>query len=240
MDGHRKRVCLLTGASGTLGSEFCRRHAGSYHIVAVTRSRPVWVTSQVRRVVDPLNPGVALGRDTDAVHEVRVDLDSESGLEHAVDVALARFGRVDVLVTAAVHYGFARMDDPRFPDLAMEQYWTNSVMPVRLAMVLAQRAWKGPETSNQASRRGVIHVSSTSAFGRSVGTHQAGYAASKAALNVLIAHQADEMRPFGVRVNGLAPGSFGPQLPVSSVADRIVEIDGGSGSGEVTLMEPAR
>jgi NAD(P)-dependent dehydrogenase (short-subunit alcohol dehydrogenase family) len=179
-----------------------------------------------------------LGRVADQIYEVTVDLDADGGPEHAVDVALARYGRVDLLVTAAVQYGVARTDDAGFADLALAQYRTNAIMPMRLGAVLAQRAWKTRPQQHNLGPRGIIHVSSTSAIGRSVGTPRAGYAASKAALNILVAHQAEELRPLGVRVNGLAPGTFGPQLPVSRVADRIVEIDVTSGTGEVTILEP--
>jgi 3-oxoacyl-[acyl-carrier protein] reductase len=231
-----KRVCLITGAAGLLGTAFCRRHREEYDIVAVIRTRPVWVPSQFRQVVDPLAPGHPLDSGT-PVHEVRADLDTDAALEHVVDVALARFGHVDLLVTAAVHYGVSRIDEPGFATLAMAQYWTNAIMPSRLAAVLAQRCWRGREAENHAARRGVIHVSSTSACGRSAEFPLAGYAASKAALGTLVMHQAVEMRPLGIRVNALAPGTFGQGLPVARVADRIVDIDRGDTSGDVVFME---
>jgi NAD(P)-dependent dehydrogenase (short-subunit alcohol dehydrogenase family) len=231
-----KRVCLITGAAGVLGTTFCRQYRGEYDIAAIIRTRPVWVPSQSRQIVDPLAPGRSLDGGAQ-VYEIRVDLDTEAALEHAVDTALARFGHVDVLVTSAVRYGVSRIDEPGFADLAMAQYWTNAVMPARLAAVLAQRCWRGREAENRAARRGVIHVSSTAARGRSAETPRAGYAASKAALGALVQHQAVEMRPLGVRVNALAPGTFGPGLPVATVADRIVDIDRGSGNGDVVFME---
>jgi NAD(P)-dependent dehydrogenase (short-subunit alcohol dehydrogenase family) len=233
-----KRVCLITGAAGVLGTAFCRRYGGEYDVVAIIRGRPVWVPSQVRQIVDPLSLGSALDGGAQ-VYEIRVDLDTEAGLAHAVDATLARFGHVDLLVTAAVHYGTARIDEPGFADLALAQYWTNAVMPARLAAVLAQRCWRGHEAENRAASRGVIHISSTAARGRSAEAPMAGYAASKAALGALVLHQAVEMRPLGIRVNALAPGSFGPGLPVARVADRIVAIDRGDHNGGVVFMETA-
>lgn len=232
-----RRVCLMTGAAGVLGTAFCRRHAGEYDVAAIIRSRPVWVPSQDKHIVDPLDPGRMLDAGARRVHEIRVDLMSQAGLEHAVDAALARFGHVDLLVTAAVRYGAARIDEPGFTDLATEQYQMNTLMPIRLAAVLAQRFWRGREAENRAARRGVIHLSSTAAFGRGAETRHAGYAASKAALGALVAYQAVEMRPIAVRVNALAPGHFGPGQPAPEVADRIVNIDRGDGTGDVLLMK---
>ena len=50
-----KRVCILTGSGGTLGTAFCQHFSGSYQIVAVWCRRPPVIASQEQYVIDPLD-----------------------------------------------------------------------------------------------------------------------------------------------------------------------------------------
>jgi len=57
-----KRVCLLTGASGTLGTAFCHALMGDYDIVGVYCNRAPDVPSQLQGLVDPLPSAATVWR----------------------------------------------------------------------------------------------------------------------------------------------------------------------------------
>ncbi len=229
-----RRVCLLTGASGTLGDAFCRAYYRDYDIVAVCRTRTPAVPSQLEWYVDPLAPHAAVPENDARVFVVRSDLTEPGEAERVVDLALARFGRVDLLVNNAAHVrlhprGIVDGDaaladfDPHFT--------LNVAVPLRLSARLAQRCWLHAGPENRARNRNIVNVSSIS--GSEVYPGQTLYSASKAALNQLTRMLAAEFAEFGVRVNAIAPTSFPAVVPTEQVARAIVELDASDRSGGV-------
>jgi NAD(P)-dependent dehydrogenase (short-subunit alcohol dehydrogenase family) len=80
---------------------FCRAFAHEYDSVAVCHRRRPGVASRWETLVDPLQPRAPLLENADRVHILTADLEREHELDRVVDVALARFVRVDLLVKAA-------------------------------------------------------------------------------------------------------------------------------------------
>ncbi|CAN5426124.1 3-oxoacyl-ACP reductase FabG [soil metagenome] len=234
-----RRVCLLTGAGGLLGAEFCRRYAADYDIVAVCRRRAPAVPSQHEQYVDPLAPGEALAENESPVHAVYADLTDPADVERVVEVALARFGRVDLLVNNAAHlcgYQSSVVDgDAALLDLDAHLR-TNVVAPFRLAVRLAQEFWMHRAAENHAVGRNVVNISSLSGVHTYPFVGQAGYGASKAALNALTGHLAYEFGRFGVRVNVVVPDSFPHRVSTEEVADAIVQLDRGGANGEAVVV----
>lgn len=235
-----RRVCLLTGAGGLLGDEFCRRWAADYDIVAVCRDRAPAVPSQLESYVDPLAPQDALADNTPAVHTLYADLTDPAEVDRVVEVTLARFGRVDLLVNNAAYMGrypATMVDgDAALTDLD-EHLRTNTVAPFRLALRVAQEFWLHRAAENRDLSRNVVNVSSISSVQTYPFLGQAGYAASKAALNILTAHMASEFSTFGVRVNAVLPTSFPGLISTESVTEAIVELDRSIASGEALVLE---
>ena len=236
MNNDERRVCLLTGASGRLGTLFCRRFAHRYAIVAVTRSRPLPVPTQHQRFIDPLEPDSQLPANADHVFEVQADLTDDSALRRVAEIAMARFGGVDLLVNAAV--SSLRMSLLAFTSEEMQkQFLLNTTVPLRLAAVLAEQCWLGQAEENQRRNRNIVNVSS------SYGTHLgpipgniSGYGASKAALNVLSIELASKLRASGIRVNVLAATSFPALVPTEAVAGQVVALDQGNASGRIVVV----
>jgi NAD(P)-dependent dehydrogenase (short-subunit alcohol dehydrogenase family) len=227
---------VITGAGGTLGNAFCQKYAEDYEVVAVCRHREPAVPNQFDSFVDPFSPEAEVpgGR----VWTVRTDLEKDGEVEHLVDLVLARYGRVDLLVNNAAVSGFhgalsdgeAALDD-------LERYFALNVgVPMRLAVRLAQRSWKAQDQDNRTHNRNVVNVSSTSGS-RVYPGGQGVYAASKAALNHLTRHLAAEFEAFGVRVNGLAPTTFPALVATETVADAIVRLDRESVTGKILVVE---
>ena len=92
---------MFTGASGTLGTAFCDLYASAYHIVAVYRRKPPSLSSQSQWFLDPLDSQMVQTREN-AIFAIQADLTDERDILRIVEVALARFDRIDLLVNAAV------------------------------------------------------------------------------------------------------------------------------------------
>lgn len=233
-----RRVCLLTGASGELGTAFCRRHADRYDIVAVYHSRLPQLVSQVSSLADPLAPGAELAENGHPVFAVQADLTRDEDLARLLEVALARFGRIDLLVNAAAWSTRERvLDQHLFPDSLERHLATNVVAPARLALAVARACWQDRPEENQACNRNVVNVSSTGGLYVYPDAGQAAYGTSKAALNFLTVHLASEFRLLNVRVNATAPNTFPQLVPTRRVLDSIVRLDEGDMTGEILLLD---
>ncbi|MER7454195.1 SDR family NAD(P)-dependent oxidoreductase [Nocardia beijingensis] len=243
MSTGERRVCLLTGASGTLGDAFCQAYYRDYDIVAVCRTRTPAVPSQLEWYVDPLAPDAAVPENDSRVFVVRSDLTQPGEVERVVDLALARFGRVDLLVNNAahvrLHHGGIVDGDAALEDFD-PHFALNVAVPLRFAARLAQRCWLHAGQENRARNRNIVNVSSIS--GSEVYPGQTLYSASKAALNQLTRNIAAEFAEFGVRANAIAPTTFPVAVPTEQVARAIVELDASAVSGGVygVGVEPER
>jgi NAD(P)-dependent dehydrogenase (short-subunit alcohol dehydrogenase family) len=104
-----QRVCLLTGAAGTFGQEFCRRNADGYSIAAVYHHTAPALASQETTFFDPLGLTAPVP-ENDPVFAIQADLSTPAGCEWAVRAALGRFRCIDVVVHAAVHSVWGVLD----------------------------------------------------------------------------------------------------------------------------------
>ena len=233
-----KRVCLLTGASGLLGTAFVERSAEHYEIVAVHHSRPVRFATQDQLFVDPLSPRTDIPSNEHAVHAVRADLSRQSELDRVLEEALGRFGRVDVLINAAAHRHWSSLLDPAALREVERTLAINVLAPLRLALSLAQRSWREDIAGNVASNRNVINISSSAGLYMYPDQGQALYATSKAALNHLTYHLASELWDIGVRANGVAPDTFPGRVSIEDVLDAVLEFDSSEATGEVRELVP--
>lgn len=229
-----KRVCLLTGAGGRLGTAFCTTCRGDYEIVAVHGTRRPPVPDQHARHVDPLDPGAALPERDRPVFAIAADLTADGEIERVVELALARYGRVDLLVNAAVHAIWAPIVDAGALLASVDrQLETNVAVPLRLSAALAAASWRDRRAENLAANRSIVNLSSLAGAHVFPGQGQSVYAASKAALDMLTRHMALEFAAFGVRVNALAPDSFPTRVATERVVAEILALDRGSDSGAV-------
>jgi NAD(P)-dependent dehydrogenase (short-subunit alcohol dehydrogenase family) len=230
-----RRVCLLTGAGGTLGDAFCRAAYPEYDIVAACRNRIPAAPSQHEWFVDPFAPEMPVPENHSRIYTIRADLTEKGEVERVVDLALARFGRVDLLVNNAGHSRWQPrgiVDGDAALDEFEPHFAVNVGVPLRLSARLAQRAWVHAGDENRARNRNIVNVSSIAGSEVYPGG-QALYASSKAALNQLTRHLAAEFGEFGLRANAIAPNSFPSIVPTEQVVRSIVELDIGSMTGGV-------
>jgi NAD(P)-dependent dehydrogenase (short-subunit alcohol dehydrogenase family) len=210
-----RRVCLLTGASGTLGSEMRARLADHFDFAAVYNSRPV-----------------------EDVFAIRANLTEEGECERIVEATLERFGRIDLVVNAAVLSRWGDMlESAHLVSSAADQFLLNAVVPLQIACAAARQCWQEVADENRSSNRNVVNVSSISGQNLFAGEGQSVYAASKAALDHLTGHMALEFAAIGVRVNAVAPNSFPRNIPTSRIIDAIEKLDDGKDTGTIVVVD---
>lgn len=231
----RRRVCLLTGASGTLGTYLCRRLARDHDVVAVTHHQHPRVPTQHQHRFDPLTPCRERAPEP-SVHEIRADLTDDDEVDRVVDETVSRFGAVDLLVNAAVARIAVDLRAPSPDDLA-DLFHLNVVVPMMLTGALVRRCWDGARAQNLVRRRNVVNVSSTcGTLRRGPSGPLVGYGASKAALTFASADLAHELATLGVRVNVVAPTDFPAGVTVASVVREITGFDRGRTTGRIVHL----
>jgi NAD(P)-dependent dehydrogenase (short-subunit alcohol dehydrogenase family) len=203
-----KRVCLLTGASGLLGTAFIERYADCYAIAAIHHRSPVRFATQDQEFVDPLCVSSELAINNHAVYGIRANLREAEDLNRAIAEVKEHFGQVDLLVNGAAVRYWSGMLEPGGIERAAELLDVNVVAPLRLAVAVARTFWMSDPEENVRRNRNVVNISSTAGLFVYPDLGQALYATSKAALNHLTYHLASELWDFGIRVNAIAPDTF--------------------------------
>lgn len=184
------RVAIVTGASSGLGARFATvlGDAGAT-VVACARRR------------DRLDE---LARSQPAIHPVQADVADEDDRVRLVAETLERFGRIDVCVNNA---GISSGGPER--QATLDGF--RSVLRVNLEAVFALT--EAVSVPMRAQRSGsVINISSMFSLIASTPVPDAGYVASKAAVNGLTREFAAQWGPDGVRVNAIAPGWFPTEM----------------------------
>lgn len=230
------RVCLLLGAGGRLGRSFCRYFSSRYLIAAVYRSHMPQIERYYEQVIDPLHPDLAVREQHSAFYPIHADLGDTGSPKRIVDLALAAFGRVDLVVNAAVHYDWGSALSSDFLERLQQQFLINVIRPLELTSALYQSAWRTSAEDNIRHNRNVINISSVSSFNIYQGG-QVGYSSSKAALNIASRHLAAELAQVGVRVNVLAPNAFPRIISYEQVLAALYELDADSTTGEVRVVD---
>jgi NAD(P)-dependent dehydrogenase (short-subunit alcohol dehydrogenase family) len=225
-----RRVAFVTGASRGIGRacalELARR--GLDVVVTartVTGAERLEHSSTVKKSATNPLPGSleatarearALGAETLVA---KLDLAARADWPAAVDAALARFGRIDVLVNNGRYVGPGHMDP--FEDTPVElieqMMLCNVVAPLTLVKLCL------PAMKRQG---GGIVINITSSAGEQEtpapigqGGWGLGYSLSKAALNRMVPGLAKELRPYDIAVIGLMPGFVGTERMAAELAE---------------------
>lgn len=181
MDALKGRVGLVTGGGGGIGLAIARRLVGDGMAVALI-DRNGEAAKQAAAELGGL--------------AVAADVTSEEEVGRAVDAALARFGRIDVLVNnAGICWTGPALDMPLDELRAMLRVNVEGVF-------IASRA----VLPHMIARRSGSVVNLASWAGKTGNAWFAGYSASKFAVVGLTQALAREMAPHGIRVNAICPG----------------------------------
>jgi NAD(P)-dependent dehydrogenase (short-subunit alcohol dehydrogenase family) len=184
-----KLVWLVTGAGRGLGVDIARAALAAGHAVVATARRPESVTA-------------ALGEHDDLL-AVALDVTDIAAAESAVQAAVERFGRLDVLVNNAGSFN-AGFFEEMTPDAFRSQIETTLFGPVDLTRAALPQM--------RAQRSGLVVTVSSTAGIVAEGEFLTAYAASKAGVEGFMEGLAPEVAPFGIRTMLVEPGFFRTEL----------------------------
>jgi NAD(P)-dependent dehydrogenase (short-subunit alcohol dehydrogenase family) len=193
----RGKVAIVTGASSGLGARFATvlAQAGADVVAAARR-------------LDRLQE---LARTQRGIHPVPCDVTDDEDRERLVANTLGRHGRIDVCVNnAGASSGGAERQATLDAFRAVMRLNVDAVFALSQAVAAAMRAQGGGS---------VINISSMFSFVASAPVPDAGYVASKSAVNGLTRELAAQWASDGVRVNAIAPGFFHSEMTAELVDD---------------------
>ena len=183
---YRGRVAIITGGSRGLGLLMARRlKEQGARLVLLARNK-----EELRRAEDELDDG------SGTVRAIVCDVTERQHVQHAVEAAFQRFGRIDVLINNAGVIQVGPIEHMTYGDfqLAMNvHFWgalhcTEAVLP-------HMRRHRGGRIINIASIGGLVAV-----------PHLAPYSASKFALVGYSNAVRAEVAKYGIRVTTVCPG----------------------------------
>src|SRR6185436_1630161 len=182
------KVWFITGAGRGLGSDIAKAalNAGC-KVVATGRN-----TDKVVQAIGP----------SDNLLVLKLDVTQPADAEPAVEAAIDRFGRIDVLVNNAGNF-YAGFFEELSPDDFRAQVETNLFGPVNVTRAVL------PVMRRQRSGL-VVQISSTA--GISGQEFVSAYAASKFGVEGWIESLTPEVAPFGIRTMLVEPGFFRTEL----------------------------
>jgi NAD(P)-dependent dehydrogenase (short-subunit alcohol dehydrogenase family) len=183
-----KKVVLVTGAGRGMGVDIARAALGAGHRVVAT-------ARNAQKVTD------ALGSHDDLL-AVALDVTDPASVQTAVDAAVERFGRIDVLVNNAGNF-YAGFFEEIAPEDFRAQVDTNLFGPLNVTRAVLPVM--------RAQRSGlVVTISSTAGLiGQEFCT---AYAASKFALEGFMESLTPEVAPYGIHTMVVEPGFFRTDL----------------------------
>ena len=196
------RVWFITGAGRGMGVDIAKEAlAAGYKVVATGRS-PDKVTE-------------ALGKSGNLLI-VKLDITKPADAESAVQAAVEKFGRIDVLVNNAANF-YAGYFEELTPEQMERQITTSLIGPMNVTRAVL------PVMRKQRSGL-IITISSTAGLtGFEFGT---AYAASKFGLEGWMQSLQPEVEPFGIDTITVNPGFFRTELLTAEsthFAERTIE-----------------
>jgi NAD(P)-dependent dehydrogenase (short-subunit alcohol dehydrogenase family) len=182
------KVWIVTGAGRGMGVDIARAALAAGHAVVATGRNPEKVAKAVGAADDLL--------------AVKLDITDPADAQAAVQAAVERFGRIDVLVSNAGNF-YAGFFEEMPPEHFRAQVDTNlfGTLNVTRAVLPVMRAQRSGLVVTISSTAGIVGAEFTSA-----------YVASKFAVEGWMESLTPEVVPFGIRTMIVEPGFFRTEL----------------------------
>jgi NAD(P)-dependent dehydrogenase (short-subunit alcohol dehydrogenase family) len=183
-----KKIWFITGAGRGMGVDIAKAALAAGNAVVATGRNPDAVAEAVGAADDLL--------------AVKLDVTSPADAEAAVQAAVDRFGRIDVLVNNAGNFEAGYFEELT-PEQIARQLATTLVGPMNVTRAVL------PVMRKQRSGH-VVTISSSAGFtGVEFGS---AYAASKWGVEGWMESLAPEVEPFGIHTTIVNPGFFRTEL----------------------------
>jgi NAD(P)-dependent dehydrogenase (short-subunit alcohol dehydrogenase family) len=223
------QVAIVTGGTSGIGRAVClalAREGAAVVIVGRNKNRVAATAAEVETIsTAPSFQRPSLG--------LRLDVRLEEDMGEMAKQTLIHFGRIDILVTSAGILR-AKQTRPTMLQKMTSEEWDRIVDTNLKGVFLSNRAILKTMIEQRSGQ--IINISSLS--GRHALPFDSAYCASKFAVIGLTEALAEELRPYGVRVQAVLPGGTDTPiwrqnkllpramytLPVSRVANLIVNM----------------
>jgi NAD(P)-dependent dehydrogenase (short-subunit alcohol dehydrogenase family) len=183
-----KRTWFITGAGRGMGVEFAKAVLAAGDAVVATGRNPEAVVEAVG--------------DADDLLAVKLDVTNPADVTAAVQAAIERFGRIDVLVNNAANF-YGGYFEELTPDQINRQLQTSLIGPMNVTRAVL-RVMRRQRSGH------VISISSTAGF--TGFEYCSAYAASKFGLEGWMESLQAEVEPFGITTTIVNPGFFRTEL----------------------------
>lgn len=181
----QNKICLVTGGGSGIGKAICIRLASEGGKIAVVDLNSEHGNQTVQEIT---------GKGGEALF-TQCDVSQEQQVENAVNAAVQKWGRLDVLVNDAAMMTFQNVVDLKVSD------W-DKVLAVNLRSVFLVCHYGLPHIRNGA----IVNISSVHAHETEAGVSP--YAASKGGIEAFTRALSRELVEPKVRVNSVAPGAI--------------------------------
>lgn len=219
------KVALITGGASGLGEATVRRlleSGGQAVILDIAQEKGEQLAAE-------------LG---DGVIFTKTDITDETEVKAALEMAMRRFGRIDILANVAGIDGPAKLIGQTGPQSLASFSRVINVNLIGTFNIIRLAAEKMilNAPNNEGERGVIINTSSIAAFEGQIG--QASYSASKAAVAGMTLPLARELARYGIRVVTIAPGIFATPLlfalddKILDTLEKSVPFPGRPGKGE--------
>lgn len=198
-----KKICIVTGAAGGIGSEICKLFAenGAEKIIAVEHTKgsvEKWKSKFKDKSLDSILPYTA-------------DITNDNDIRRLVQHVKKQYGRIDVLInTAGVEYN-ERIGMIDFNNMNhmfdVNVFGTIKMMQYVSRIMISQK------------QGAIINVSSVVGVYGNAG--QSVYSATKGAIISLTKSASKELAHYGIRVNAVAPGITDTEMLKSTSKEAI-------------------
>lgn len=194
-----KRIAIVTGGSHGVGEATCHVFAEHGYDVAVLDIE-----------VEPGQETAAVCRErgSDAVF-FETDVGDPASVRSAVGAVMERFGKIDVLVNNAAIIRRGTLESLSIED------WDAQIRVNQTGCFLVSK--EVTRHMQDAGSGAVVNITSiTGLFG---GDNRLGYIATKGAIAAMTQSAALDLAQYGIRVNGIAPGTIATRLTRPALDD---------------------
>ncbi|MCY4489099.1 MAG: SDR family NAD(P)-dependent oxidoreductase [Deltaproteobacteria bacterium] len=188
-----RQVAVVTGGASGIGLGIVRRLS----------ERGMAVVAADWNAAACADAAASLDGDRDRTAVVEADVGTEAGAAEAVETAVTRFGRIDLLCNNAAIHPIATVEE-------MDVTAWNEAFRVNVTGALLCSRRVLPHMKKQGAGS-IVNIGSVSGVAPYVGG--GAYAVTKAALAMLTRVLALEAGPSGITVNCIAPGSIQHRTP---------------------------